>query len=124
MRLKCCLAVLDMRPGGGTVVYGTGEVKWWVRENTTAIVVQNGEGRYAAKSVDDFSAKQMRERYCHSSIRTEGIREQMWVLVDYGDVVVKVFAEETCRFYEIERLYKDVPKVEWQEPSRYDLVSH
>jgi hypothetical protein len=28
----------------------------WGRENTTAIVAQNGEGRYAAKFVDDFSA--------------------------------------------------------------------
>jgi ribosome-associated protein len=60
----------------------------------------------------------MRERYSPSPSRTEGIREQMWVLVDYGDVVVHVFGEETRRFYEIERLYKDVPEVEWQEPSR------
>jgi hypothetical protein len=28
----------------------------WGRENTTAIVVQNGEGKYAAKFVDDYSA--------------------------------------------------------------------
>jgi ribosome-associated protein len=37
------------------------------------------------------------------------------VLVDYGDVVVHVFAEETRRYYEIERLYKDVPKVDWKQ---------
>ena len=79
-------------PGGGTVVYDAGEVKWWGRylealplakgrglpwslktvepvfsgenflrqgigwgrENTTAIVMQNGEDKYAAKFVDDF----------------------------------------------------------------------
>jgi ribosome-associated protein len=69
-------------------------------------------------AIADEVTSQMRERYGRSPIRTEGIREQMWVLVDYGDVVVHVFAEETRRFYEIERLYKDVPKVEWQEPSR------
>ena len=69
-------------------------------------------------AIADEVTSQMRERYGRSHIRTEGIREQMWVLVDYGDVVVHVFAEETRRFYEIERLYKDVPKVEWQEPSR------
>ena len=69
-------------------------------------------------AIADEVTSQMRERYSRSPIRTEGIREQMWVLVDYGDVVVHVFAEETRRFYEIERLYKDVPKVEWQEPSR------
>ena len=69
-------------------------------------------------AIADEVTSQMRERYGRSPIRTEGIREQMWVLVDYGDVVVHVFAEETRRFYEIERLYKDVPKIEWQEPSR------
>ena len=73
--------------------------------------------RLVGAIADEVTSK-MRERYGRSPIRTEGIREQMWVLVDYGDVVVHVFAEETRRFYEIERLYKDVPKVEWQETSR------
>ena len=47
-------------------------------------------------------------------LRTEGLRDQQWVLLDYGDVVVHVFADEQRRFYEIERLYRDVARVDWQ----------
>jgi ribosome-associated protein len=45
---------------------------------------------------------------------TEGQREQSWVLLDYGDVIVHIFLDETREFYEIERLYKDVPRLEWR----------
>jgi ribosome-associated protein len=49
-----------------------------------------------------------------SPVRTEGMSESQWILLDYGDVVVHVFAEETRRFYEIERLYRDRPTVDWR----------
>ena len=44
----------------------------------------------------------------------EGVSEQQWVLVDLGDVVVHVFSDEIRAYYEIERLYRDVPKVDWR----------
>lgn len=47
-------------------------------------------------------------------VRTEGIREQQWTLIDYGDVVVHVFLESVREFYEIERLYMDAPRLDWE----------
>jgi len=47
-------------------------------------------------------------------LRIEGRSDLTWVLLDYGDLVVHVFLDEIRRFYDIERLYRDVPRVEWE----------
>ncbi len=47
--------------------------------------------------------------------RHEGRDQQQWILIDYGDVIVHVFHEEQRNFYEIERLYLDVPTVTWEQ---------
>jgi ribosome-associated protein len=46
--------------------------------------------------------------------RTEGRDAYEWVLLDYGDFVVHVFNTETRRFYDLERLWRDVPRIDWQ----------
>ena len=41
----------------------------------------------------------------------EGQDEGRWVLLDYGDVIVHIFAEEDREFYALERLWSDAPRV-------------
>ncbi len=65
--------------------------------------------RNVAESIEE-TAKLDLDR---TPVRTEGLREQQWVLLDYGDVVVHVFHDDMREFYDIERLYRDVPVVPW-----------
>ncbi len=41
--------------------------------------------------------------------------ESIWVLLDYGGFIVHVFDEETRAIYDLERLWNDCPRIEWQE---------
>lgn len=43
---------------------------------------------------------------------TEGYRQAEWVLLDYVDFVVHVFAEKARRYYELERLWKSAKRLE------------
>jgi ribosome-associated protein len=63
--------------------------------------------------VDEIEAR-LKADLDRPPVRIEGMREQQWILMDYGDVVIHVFLDSIREFYEIERLYLDVPRVEWQ----------
>jgi ribosome-associated protein len=39
--------------------------------------------------------------------RTEGVRDGRWAVVDYGDVIVHIFNDDTRLFYHLERLWSD-----------------
>lgn len=44
-------------------------------------------------------------------LRVEGYQSGMWVVLDYTDVIVHLFYEQTREFYSLERLWADAPKV-------------
>jgi ribosome-associated protein len=48
----------------------------------------------------------------------EGLGDASWVLMDYGDVIVHVFLAETRAFYDLDRLWADVPRTEVTDVGR------
>jgi ribosome-associated protein len=80
---------------------------------TDYFVVVDAPNRRLVRTLVDDVESGVREVTGRSPLRVEGEREQQWVLIDYGDVVVHVFLDEVRRFYEIERLYRDVPTISW-----------
>lgn len=40
-------------------------------------------------------------------VRREGLRSDIWVLMDFGSVIVHVFTDEARKFYNLERLWSD-----------------
>jgi ribosome-associated protein len=82
---------------------------------TEYFVIASASNRRLVSAVVEGVEAELRDATGRSPIRTEGVREQQWVLIDYGDVVVHVFLSEIRDFYEIERLYTDVPKIDWAD---------
>lgn len=76
------------------------------------VIVEASNKRLVNAVVDEIEA-QLKVLVDRAPIRVEGMRENQWVLIDYGDVIVHVFLSEIRNFYEIERLYTDVPKIDW-----------
>ena len=62
------------------------------------------------RTVVDEVERALRDRE-RKPIRREGETEGKWVLLDYVDLVVHVFAETEREFYDLERLWRDAPRV-------------
>ncbi len=80
---------------------------------TEYFVITSASNRRLVRSLTDEIEQAVREATGRSPLRVEGAREHQWVLIDYGDIVVHVFSDETRSFYEIERLYRDAPFIDW-----------
>lgn len=59
-------------------------------------------------SVQEFVRKNTKEKPWHK----EGEQNADWILLDYSDIVVHIFREETRKFYNIEGLWADAEVAE------------
>jgi ribosome-associated protein len=82
---------------------------------TDLFVICSAATQRQIRSVIDEIERAVREVGA-KPIRREGENDGGWWLLDYVDVVVHVFGEEEREYYDLERLWLDAPRVEWQEP--------
>ena len=101
--------VIDEKQGENTIVIPVGPVVGI----TEYFIVTSASNVRLVRAITDAVLNNVREAVGRGPLRSEGTREQQWVLIDYGDVVVHIFIDEMRRFYEIERLYKDIIPTPW-----------
>jgi ribosome-associated protein len=81
---------------------------------TDFFVIASGSSDRQVKTIVDEVEKAVRGHGVRP-VRREGESENRWVLLDYVDVVVHVFADEERDYYDLERLWRDAPRIPWQD---------
>ena len=100
----------DEKQASDVIVLDVGEIL----AITDLFVVASANNKRQVRTISDAITDAVRKETGRSPLSSEGVAEQQWILIDYGSVVVHIFDDETRRFYEIERLYRDVPLVNWR----------
>ena len=81
---------------------------------TTWFVVTSGSNPRQVRTIAEEVERVVAEEGGPRPRRVEGLDALQWVLIDYGDFVVHVFHSDARKFYDLERLWGDVPRLEWQ----------
>lgn len=76
-------------------------------------VVTAGANDRQVKAIVEEVERSVADAGLGRPLRMEGFEDRRWVLIDYGDVVVHVFQQETRDYYDLERLWGDVARIDW-----------
>lgn len=76
------------------------------------VIAQAGSLRQVAALQDEVEDQLAKEEIFVRHI--EGRGESGWVLMDYGDIIVNLFTEEQRARYQIEKVWKDCPSVDYE----------
>lgn len=78
------------------------------------VLVTGSNARQVRTIVDEVEAA-LRAHDGSKPIGVEGREDASWVLLDYGDIVVHVFLDETRAYYDLDRLWADAARVPYDD---------
>ena len=105
-RVREAVAAAEDRKAVDVKVLHLGEVS----DFTDYFLICSGTNERQVQAIADHVEERLREERVRP-LHVEGYNRGQWVLLDYGDLVVHVFQEQTRGFYALERLWADAPDV-------------
>ena len=102
---RAARAALDKKAADLTVLDVQG-----VSSVTDYFLVCSGKSATHVRTISDAIRQELKADGIRP-LHAEGRPESGWVLLDYGDVLVHVFLEDTRAYYALERLWGDAPSV-------------
>lgn len=77
---------------------------------TDHFVITSGNNERQVQAIADGVVENLKKAGSPVA-RVEGYKTAEWILLDYGDFVVHVFAEKARKFYDLERLWREAKPV-------------
>lgn len=112
LALAIAHAALDKKALDLEIIDVTGKVDY----ADFVIVMSATSDRHANALAKNIDTEMSRSGSKASSI--EGLPQGAWVLMDYGDVVVHIFHQDTRGYYDLEALWYDAERVEIADQKR------
>lgn len=75
-------------------------------------LVASAHNERLVNAVSDAIEDALREHAGLKPVRREGRASGRWILLDFGDIVVHVQHEEDRKFYALDRLWSQAPRIE------------
>ena len=100
----------DDRLGRDTVIIEVGDVI----SVTDFFVISSAVTSRQVRAIAEEVEEQWTSLDGPKPVRVEGRDDHRWVLMDFGGFVVHILDEEFRAFYDLERLWSDCPRVDWQ----------
>ena len=109
LALKVAEAALEKKASRIEIIDVRGKVDY-----TDYVIVMSGRSdrqvAAIARGIEETLKKEHRAR-CSG---VEGLPQGHWVLLDFGDVVVHIFHQDTRGYYDLEALWLDADRVEFE----------
>ncbi|HVM51848.1 MAG TPA: ribosome silencing factor [Acidimicrobiales bacterium] len=109
-RVRVAAEAAASKQGEEIVILSVGEVLAIV----DSFVITSADNTRQVATIAEEIEKRIKAEGGGGPFRVEGLDDKRWVLLDYGDVVVHVFLREVREFYDLERLWSDVPRQVWE----------
>ena len=78
-------------------------------------IVCSAESTTNVLAIADNVEDRMIEKASRKVVRSQGRENALWIILDYGDIVVHVFQNQYREFYRLEDLWADAERVEYIE---------
>lgn len=82
---------------------------------TDHFMICNADSTTNVNAIADNIIEKMREELGMKPIRTQGMENNFWIILDYGYIVAHVFLTEYRQFYRLEDLWADAPQKEYKD---------
>lgn len=76
-------------------------------------IIASGKSAVQVKNIVDYVEEAMAE-YDIAPIRREGHQEGVWVVLDYGPIILHVFRDKEREYYNLENLWGDAQRIQIQ----------